>query len=99
MNFDVVVVGGGAAGVDAATAVRRHAPDANVALISPQPDLLYRPWLVYLPAAAVPAEDLSIPLSGIAARHGFEHVEDGGRTVDPRARGVGLACTGERGAS
>ncbi|TPQ20080.1 FAD-dependent oxidoreductase [Streptomyces sporangiiformans] len=96
MKFDVVVVGGGAAGVDAAAAVRRQAPDASVALISPEPDLFYRPWLVYLPAAAVPAQDLSIPLSGIASRHGFEHIEDGVSTVDLAARELALTSTGKR---
>ncbi|TLS42961.1 hypothetical protein FE633_27745 [Streptomyces montanus] len=96
MKFDVAVVGGGAAGVDAAAAVRRHAPGASVALISPEPDLLYRPWLVYLPAAAVPAKDLSIPLSGISSRHGFEHVQDGVSAVDMEAGELVLAATGER---
>ncbi|GHE70869.1 FAD-dependent oxidoreductase [Streptomyces lavendulocolor] len=96
MSFDVVVVGGGAAGVDAAVAARRHAPDASLALISPQPDLFYRPWLVYLPAAAVPTEDLSIPLSGIAERHGFERIEDGVGAIDPETRELVLTSTGKR---
>ncbi|MEU5977827.1 FAD-dependent oxidoreductase [Streptomyces sp. NPDC047315] len=96
MKFDVVVVGGGAAGVDSAVAARRHAPDASVALISPAPDLFYRPWLVYLPAAAVPSQDLSIPLPGIATQHGFVYVKDGVGVVDPVRREVVLASTGER---
>jgi NADH dehydrogenase FAD-containing subunit len=96
MIFDVVVVGGGAAGVDAATAVRESAPEARVALVSPQCDLLYRPWLVYLPATAVPEGDLSIPLADIASRHGFQHVKDTVTTVDPEAGEVVLGSTGER---
>ncbi|MDT9692578.1 FAD-dependent oxidoreductase [Streptomyces sp. P9(2023)] len=96
MDFDVVVVGGGAAGVDAAAEVRRRAPEASVALISPERDLHYRPWLVYLPAAAVPETDLSIPLSGIASTHGFQHIQDSVHEVRPKAGEVTLSTDGRR---
>ncbi|MBZ4020296.1 NAD(P)/FAD-dependent oxidoreductase [Streptomyces purpurogeneiscleroticus] len=83
MNVDVAVVGGGAAGVDAAVAVREQKPGSTVALITPDQNLSYRPWLVYLPADAVSAADMTIPLSEIADRHGFELVHGKVTQVDP----------------
>lgn len=96
MDFDVVVVGGGASGVDAATEVRRRAPSASVALISPESDLFYRPWLVYLPAEAVPAADLSVPLAGIASAQGFQHIQDSVGAVNPDSGEVTLASDARR---
>lgn len=91
MQTDALVVGGGAAGVDAATALRRQAPNASVTLVSPGAELLYRPWLVYLPASAVPFSAMSIPLVGIASRHGFNYIQDSVRTIEIDANRVILA--------
>ncbi|MDQ8706517.1 FAD-dependent oxidoreductase [Streptomyces sp. LHD-70] len=85
MNVDVAVVGGGAAGVDAAVAVREQQPGSSVALISPDQSLRYRPWLVYLPAGAASAADMTMPLSDIADQHGFELVHGQVTQVDPEA--------------
>lgn len=96
MNVDVAVVGAGAAGVDAAAAVRSKAPEASVALISPHDELVYRPWLIYLPASAVATSDLTVPLSPVAERHGFQLLRDAVTHIDPVAGELTLASAAEK---
>lgn len=96
MEIDVLVVGGGAAGVDAATAVRRRAPDASVALVSPRDELLYRPWLIYAPASAVRDADMRVSLAAIADAHGFRHIKAEVTGIDIAANEATLSEPGER---
>ncbi|HET8658420.1 MAG TPA: FAD-dependent oxidoreductase [Micromonosporaceae bacterium] len=71
MDTDVLVVGGGAAGLAAATALRAHAPHLGVTLVNPTPYNVYRPWLQYVLPHLLPPDDLRIPLAPMAEQHGF----------------------------
>jgi len=71
MRTEVLVIGGGAAGIEVATAVRRAVPDHQVTLVAPDGELVYRPWLVYLPAGKLDVQALRLPMPPIASRSGF----------------------------
>ena len=83
MQAEVLVVGAGAAGVDIAAALRQELPNSNVILVSPDAELLYRPWLVYLPVNAVPYRSMAMPLADIASRYGFTYKQASVRAVQP----------------
>jgi len=77
MRTDVLVIGGGAAGVEVATAVaaalRRAAsgPQVTVTVVAPSGELVYRPWLVYLPAGKLDPQALRLPMDHVARRGRF----------------------------
>jgi sulfide:quinone oxidoreductase len=53
----VVIAGGGIAGLEALMALRDLAGDrAEITLVAPQPEFVYRPWLVEEPFSPMPAE-------------------------------------------
>lgn len=71
MDTDVLVIGGGAAGLAAATRIRTQAPATRVTVVDPSPFNTYRPWLMYALPGLLPTEDLRISLPQMAERHGF----------------------------
>lgn len=71
MDTDVLVIGGGAAGLAAATRLRARAPNLRVTLVNPTPFNVYRPWFMYALPHLLPPEDLRIPLAEAADQHGF----------------------------
>lgn len=81
----VVVVGGGFAGLESAIRLRQLQPECPVVLISTSPDLLYRPWLIHLPAKRKRLSQMLIPLPPLAQRHGFKLIL--GRTAEVDAQG------------
>jgi NADH dehydrogenase FAD-containing subunit len=67
MNIDVVIIGGGCGGLDTAFQLRQHSRDVVITLVNPAPYLLYRPWLISLPAQRRSFEALRVPLQKGAA--------------------------------
>jgi NADH dehydrogenase FAD-containing subunit len=60
MNTDFLLIGGGCGGLETALLLRKLVADATITLVNPQPHLIYRPWLMYLPAQRRRLEDLQI---------------------------------------
>ena len=50
MNTDFLLIGGGCGGLETALHLHKLVADATITLVNPQPDLIYRPWFIYLPA-------------------------------------------------
>jgi NADH dehydrogenase FAD-containing subunit len=86
MDTDVLVVGGGAAGLAAATSLRARAPALRVTLVNPTPFNVYRPWFMYALPHLIPSEDLRISLGDMADRHGFRFRQGEVDKLDPGSR-------------
>ncbi|MQY05026.1 NAD(P)/FAD-dependent oxidoreductase [Actinomadura macrotermitis] len=91
MRCDVLVIGGGAAGLAAAARLRRHAPELAVTVADASPDHVYRPWLVFLPWERVPAASLRVGLADFAREHGFTFRNGKVEAVDVAARTARIA--------
>ena len=68
----VVIAGGGFAGLEAAIQIKTLRPACAVVLISPGPNLVYKPWLIYVPAGRRRFAETCLPLAPMAARYGFQ---------------------------
>jgi NADH dehydrogenase FAD-containing subunit len=69
MNTDVLIIGAGCGGLDTAIQLRQQARDLVITLVNPTPYLIYRPWLIYLPAQQRSFEALQVSLQNAAARY------------------------------
>jgi hypothetical protein len=85
--------------VEVASTVRRAVPDRRVLVVAPGSDLVYRPWLVYLPAGRLKVAALQLPMSVVADRAGFAFQQ--GQVAElqldhvaHRQGGAGLALAG-----
>jgi len=87
----LVIVGGGFAGLESAIQIRTLRPACNVTLISAGPALVYKPWLIYVPAGRRRFAELGISLAPMAARYGFQLIEDRVDRIDLDEREVRLA--------
>ena len=108
----VVIVGGGFAGLETAIQIRTLRRSCEVALISPRPSLVYKPWLIYVPAGRRRFAEVCIPLAPMASRHGFRLIEGlvdrvdfdaaqlhltGGQTVDYSQLVIATGAEADRG--
>jgi sulfide:quinone oxidoreductase len=85
--FEVLIVGGGVAGLEAALALRDLAGDrVSLRLLAPNPDFVYRPMSVREPFGLAKAR--RYPLREIADDVGAELIDDGLAQVDPSAHTV-----------
>lgn len=50
METNILIVGGGFGGVETAIPLRSRASQVSITLVTKAPHLVYKPWLVYLPA-------------------------------------------------
>ncbi len=91
MNTDFLLIGGGCGGFETALSLRKLAPDATITIVNPQPHLIYRPWLMYLPAQRRRLEDLQISLDKAAATYRLQLVIDTVRQLDHRNRRARLS--------
>ena len=90
MNRRVVVVGGGVAGLEALMALHDLAGDrADVTLVAPDPDFLYKPLLVQEPFDLGPAERHE--LAPLAKKLGASFIQKGVTGADTDARTVELS--------
>lgn len=87
----VVILGAGFAGLETAIHLRRRDPTALVQLVGPDPELLYRPWVIHLLSRQHELEEMHIPLPPLAQRHGFELIQDRAVHLDLDRRRVELA--------
>src|SRR5712691_7989239 len=87
----LVIVGGGFAGLESAIQIRTLRPTCDVTLIAAGPTLVYKPWLIYVPAGRRCFAELGISLAPLAARYGFQLIEGRVDQVDLDARRVHLA--------
>jgi NADH dehydrogenase FAD-containing subunit len=83
MDTDVLVIGGGAAGLAAATRIRTISPDTRVTVLDPSPFNTYRPWFMYALPGLLPPDDLRIPLADAAERSGFTFQQAEVDKLDP----------------
>jgi sulfide:quinone oxidoreductase len=86
-SFEVVIAGGGVAGLEAALALRDLAGDrVAIRLVSPRTEFVYRPMTVREPFGFVEAE--RFPLKEIVDQLGASLIVDGVDRVDAGARTV-----------
>lgn len=82
MDTDVLVIGGGAAGLAATTWLRTRSPQTRVTLVDPSPFNVYRPWFMYALPGLMPPADLRIPLRQMADQYGFTFKQAGVEKLD-----------------
>ena len=78
----------------AAIHVRRLDRRCSVTIVTPQGDLTYKPWLIYLPRGGKAVGDLQISLEKLADRHGFQLVIDSVVRLDIARHSAELAKGG-----
>jgi NADH dehydrogenase FAD-containing subunit len=91
METTFLLVGGGFGGVETAIQLRRLTQEASITLVTKEPFLVYKPWLVYLPAQHVSFEHCQIPLQPLAERFRFHLLVDAVSTLAPQQHQVHLA--------
>jgi len=84
----ITIVGSGFAGLTAARRLRRSRQDLEITLVSPRPEFIYYPGLIWVPCGIRTGEDLRISLGPFLRRHRINHfageatgLKDGGRTL------------------
>lgn len=95
MNTDFLLVGGGCGGLETAIHLRKLVANATITIVNPQPNLFYRPWLIYLPAQRRRVEELQVSLEKAADVHQFQFIMNTVRQVD-LANQCAILDTGER---
>lgn len=86
MRRGAVVVGGGFAALEVALAVRRHAAGIPVTVISSETEIVYRPWLIHLPAGG--PQPPVIPSARLLAAAGADLIAGRASGVDLERRRV-----------
>ena len=88
----ITIVGSGFGGLTAVTALRKSGLRAQLTVVSPRPEFVYYPGLIWVPCGLRTGEDLRIDLQGFFKRHGVTHVaaeatglSNGGRTLETSA--------------
>ncbi len=84
----ITIVGSGFAALTAVRRLRKAGPDLNITLVSPRPEFIYLPGLIWIPSGLRKAQDLRIPLDPFLNRTRVTHLateaiglEDKGRTL------------------
>ena len=88
----ITIVGSGFGGLTAVTALRKSGLQAQLTVVSPRPEFVYYPGLIWVPCGLRTGEDLRIDLEGFFKRQGVTHVvaeatglSNGGRTLETSA--------------
>ena len=88
-RHEVLIVGGGTAGITVAAILKRRAPSADVSIIEPAPDHYYQPALTLVGAGVYPlartrrAEESLIPV-------GVRWIREAAQTFEPEKNTVRL---------
>ncbi len=88
MTAGAVVVGGGFAALEIALALRSQRPAVPVRVISSETEVIYRPWLIQMPAGGAPPP--CIPFARLLTAAGVEVIAGTATGVDIEARRVVL---------
>lgn len=88
MTGGAAVVGGGFAALEIALALRGQRPAIPVTVISSETEVIYRPWLIHVPAGGSPPP--VIPFARLLAAAGVEVIASTARCVDVETRRVVL---------
>jgi NADH dehydrogenase FAD-containing subunit len=89
-TFEFLILGGGFGGVEVAEQLRRRSQTATIAIVTPTTSMLFRPWLIYLPAQRITIEGAQIDLRPWAARNRITLIEGCAQAVDAEHRTVRL---------
>ena len=82
MQTDVLIIGGGCGGLETAIELRKQVPAAMITLVNPSAYLVYRPWLIYLPAQHRRFEQLQVSLQQAATTYRLRLITDTVRRLD-----------------
>ena len=83
----VVIVGSGFGGLAAARALREKGPkETEILLVSPKPELLYYPGLIWIPTGLRSPSDLRIPLENFFRTHRIRHIPETVTGVEEKGR-------------
>ncbi|WP_345970414.1 FAD-dependent oxidoreductase [Sulfurimonas sp. HSL1-6] len=85
----VLVLGGGFAGVDAATHLRKRGYD--VTLVSDRDYFYIYPTSIWVPTGKASFDDIKVSLEALRDAHGFTLVVDGVETIEAKANRITLA--------
>jgi len=92
MAAKITIVGSGFAGLTAARTIRSRDRDAIITLVSPRPELVYYPSLIWIPSGVRAPEDIVVPLKNFFDRMRIVHhaaevtgLKDSGRLVETSA--------------
>ncbi|MBL8748177.1 MAG: NAD(P)/FAD-dependent oxidoreductase [Planctomycetes bacterium] len=89
-SFDVVVVGGGAAGISVAARLRKHVPANRIAIVDPANTHYYQP-LWTLVGGGVVKKEVTARSQASVMPPGVDWVKDAASDFDPATDSVGLA--------
>jgi NADH dehydrogenase FAD-containing subunit len=95
METDFLIVGAGFAGLETAIQLRRKAAHASITLLTREPHLVYKSWLVYLPAQHKRFDQCLVPLEPQAAQHRLWFLVETATSLSPEEHQAQLAG-GER---
>jgi len=91
----VTIVGTGFAALTAIQALRTAAPKTEITVVSPSPEFIYYPGLIWIPTGLRKGEDLRIPLDSFFRRMDVSHLaadttglRDNGRVLETTAGDV-----------
>ena len=70
----ITVVGSGFAALTAVRRLRKSGVDLDLTLVSPRPEFIYLPGLIWVPSGLRKAQDLRIPLDSFLRRMRVTHL-------------------------
>jgi selenide,water dikinase len=91
MKTDFLLIGGGCGGLETAIHLRKLVADATITVVNPQPYLIYRHWLIYLPAQRRRFEELQISLQNAALTYQLQLVINTVKRLDHASQRALLA--------
>lgn len=95
-SFEVVIVGGGAAGISVAARLRKELPAGRIAVVDPTNTHYYQPLWTLVGGGVVKKETTARPQASVVPS-GVEWVKDAVADFDPASDSLGLASGGRLG--
>ena len=73
-SHTIAIIGSGFAALTAVSELRKRDRSSRITLISPKPEFIFLPSLIWIPSGIRKGEDLRVPLDKFFARMNVEHV-------------------------